>query len=359
MVVIGTRPEAVKMSPVVKALLDRGIRTTIVHTGQHFDYEMGMRFVHELGFPKPQYSFRLKGTRPAAQIAQIMFKLEKAVRDCSPKLVLIQGDTNSMLAAALCAVKNKKPVGHVEAGLRSYDWRMPEEHNRRMVDHVSDYLFAPTTISAANLRAERVWGRIRVVGNTAIDTINQNLQRAEQNSTILSSIPFPEYVLVTFHRQENVDNLRVLQSFVAALTRSRAQVVFPVHPRTRQRLHKANLWRKISSAKNIKIMSPVGYFDFVVLMKHCRFIASDSGGLQEEATSPKVRKLVLIMRNSTERPEAVNSGFAELVGTKKDGIRQALDRFWETLPILPNRSPFGDGAASLRIVQTLSGYLDE
>jgi UDP-N-acetylglucosamine 2-epimerase (non-hydrolysing) len=347
------------MGPVVKALVKRGVRTTIVHTGQHFDYEMGMRFVHELGFPKPQYSFRLRESQPAAQIAEIMLKLEKAIDACRPKLMLVQGDTNSMLAAALTAVKTMKRVGHVEAGLRSYDWRMPEEHNRRMVDHVSDYLFAPTMIAAANLRAEMVWGKISVVGNTAIDAVNQYLQKAQQESAILSSIPFPEYVLVTFHRQENVENLQVLRSFVAALTRSNAQVVFPVHPRTRERLHRASLWSKISKAKNVKLLPPVGYFDFVALMKNCRFIASDSGGLQEEATSPKIHKHVLILRDSTERPEAVSSGFAKLVGTDSHEIKRALDSFWDTLPRLPNRSPFGNGSASLKIVHILSRYLSE
>jgi len=358
MVVIGTRPETVKMAPVVRALLNRGIRTTIVHTGQHFDYEMGIRFVHELGYPDPQYSFRLKESKPAGQIAQIMSKLEKPVDTCDPKLILIQGDTNSMLAAALTGVKAMKLVAHVEAGLRSYDWRMPEEHNRRMVDHISDYLFAPTMISAANLRAERVWGKINVVGNTAIDAINLYLQKAE-NSAVLSSIPYTEYVLITFHRQENVDNPKVLWQFVSALTRSTAQMVFPVHPRTRQRLHRAGLWRKISTAKNIKILPPVGYFDFIALMKHCRFIASDSGGLQEEATSPKIRKHVLVLRDSTERPEAVSAGFAKLVGTDSLRIRKGLDRFWNALPRLPNRSPFGDGSASPKIVHILSSYLGE
>jgi UDP-N-acetylglucosamine 2-epimerase (non-hydrolysing) len=235
---------------------------------------------------------------------------------------------------------------------------MPEEHNRRMVDHISDYLFAPTMISAANLRAERVWGKINVVGNTAIDAINLYLQKAE-NSAVLSSIPYTEYVLITFHRQENVDNPKVLWQFVSALTRSTAQMVFPVHPRTRQRLHRAGLWRKISTAKNIKILPPVGYFDFIALMKHCRFIASDSGGLQEEATSPKIRKHVLVLRDSTERPEAVSAGFAKLVGTDSLRIRKGLDRFWNALPRLPNRSPFGDGSASPKIVHILSSYLGE
>lgn len=358
MVVIGTRPEAVKMAPLVRALLDRGVRTTIVHTGQHYDYEMGLRFVHELGYPKLQYSFRLKESQPAAQIAQIMSKLEKPLTLSDPRLILIQGDTNSMLATALAGVKTMKRVGHVEAGLRSYDWRMPEEHNRRMVDHISDYLFAPTSVSAANLKAEKVWGKINVVGNTVIDAIDQYLQKAEKNSTILSSIPFAEYALVTFHRQENVDNLQVLRRFVTALTRSRAQIVFPVHPRTRRRLQEACIWNRISKAKNIKTLPPVGYFDFIVLMKHCRFIASDSGGLQEEATSPKIRKYVLILRDSTERPEAVDAGFAKLVRTENLETERALDKSWDTLSRLPNRSPFGDGSASLKIARILSAFVN-
>jgi len=357
MVVAGTRPETIKMAPLIKRLLDRRIRTTFVHTGQHFDYEMGLRFIHELNLPHPEYSFRLRSNRPASQTAEIMLRLEKVIDHRRPNLVLIQGDTNSMLASALTGVRMMIPVGHVEAGLRSYDWRMPEEHNRRMVDHVSDHLFAPTRISKMNLLREKVIGKIYVVGNTVIDSINQYLPKAEKESNILSSVPFSEYVLVTLHRQENVDDLRVLRNLVDALIRSSNPIVFPVHPRTQQRLKKASLWTKISEARNIRILPPVGYLDFLILMKHCRIIASDSGGVQEEATSPKIRKHVLILRDSTERPEAVTGGFATLVGTKYPAILKALRKFWGERPESSRLSPFGDGRAAMRIARIVADCL--
>jgi len=345
------------MAPVVKALLGRDVSTTLVHTGQHFDCDMGLRFFDELGLPKPDYSFRLGERQPAAQIAEILLELEKAINECQPDLILIQGDTNSMLAAALAGVKARRPVGHIEAGLRSYDWRMPEEHNRRMVDHVSDHLFAPTKISKANLLAEKVWGRIHVVGNTVIDAVDQYFPVAEKQSTILSSIPFSEYILATFHRQENVDNPYVLKSFVAAMTGSPTPIIFPIHPRTELRLRNTSLWTRLSKAKNVRILPPLGYFDLLVLMKHCRFIASDSGGLQEEATSPRIRKYVLVLRNSTERPEAVRAGFAMVVGTEYLSLRSALTRTWAAIPRLPNRSPFGDGSAGSRISRIVANSL--
>lgn len=345
------------MAPVIRTLLDRDVATALVHTGQHFDYEMGLRFIEELGLPKPEYSFRLRERRPAPQIAEIMLKLEKAVDDCKPELILIQGDTNTMLAAALTGVKTMKPIGHIEAGLRSYDWRMPEEHNRRMVDHVSDHLFAPTIISKANLVAERVWGKIQVVGNTVIDAIDQYLPEAEKNSTVLSTLPFSEYVLTTFHRQENVDNPHVLKNFVSAITKSRIPIVFPVHPRTKLRLRNSSLWTRILKAKNIKILPPLGYFDLLVLMKYCTFIASDSGGLQEEATSPRIRKFIFVLRKSTERPEAVRAGFAKVIGTDYLSLRSAFLKTWASLPQLPSRSPFGDGSASARIARTIRSLI--
>lgn len=354
MVVVGTRPETIKMAPVAKALIKRGTRMTLVHTGQHFDYEMGLSFIRELDLPEPEYSFRLDERRPASQIAEIMLKLEGAVTDRRPDVLLIQGDTNSMLASALIGVKTMRKVAHVEAGLRSYDWRMPEEHNRRMVDHVSDYLFAPTRLSKENLMRENVSGKIYVVGNTIIDAVDQYLPKAEQTSHILASVPFTEFALVTFHRQENVDDPQTLRNFVAALAKSSVPIVFPVHPRTKQHLRESNLWRRLSGAKNVKILPPVGYFDFLVLLRHCKFIASDSGGLQEEATSPRIRKPILVLRNSTERPEAIQAGFARMVGTNYVSIRSALREIWNCSTKLPRRSPFGDGSAADRIAHTIA-----
>lgn len=233
-IIVGTRPETVKMAPVIRELQRRGTNFCFVHSGQHFDYEMSIQFIEELELPDPDFSFQLENQKPAAQIGEMMLKLEKILSQVKPKLLLIQGDTNTMLAAALTGVKLGIKVGHVEAGLRSYDWRMPEEHNRRMVDHVSDMLFAPTEEAKKNLESEHVYGEIYVTGNTVIDAVIQHLPAAEKKSKIMDKIKFDkeEYSIATVHRAENVDTSAVLRNFVYAFVESPIPIVFPVHPRT-------------------------------------------------------------------------------------------------------------------------------
>jgi len=228
-VVVGTRPEIIKMAPVVKELEKRGIDFIFIHTGQHYDYEMSKIFLEELGLPKPNESFVLENSNPAARIGEMMIKLEKALeRYRKPKIMLIQGDTNSMLAAGLTALKLGIRVGHVEAGLRSYDWRMPEEHNRRMIDHVSHYLFSPTEIAKKNLLEENVWGEVFVTGNTVIDAVDIYFNKVKEvEDKVLQQLRFEEYVLVTFHRAENVDNPQVLRDFVRILKKMSITNSFP------------------------------------------------------------------------------------------------------------------------------------
>ena len=352
-VVVGTRPEIIKMAPVIRELEARSVPFHFIHTGQHYDYEMSLRFVDELGLPEPHYSFKLRSRRPASQIGEMMGKLERVLRKLRAELLLIQGDTNTMLAAALTGVKLGMKVGHVEAGLRSYDWRMPEEHNRRMVDHVSDYLFAPTERARRNLLEEHVYGEVYVTGNTVVDAVLQHLPIAERRSSILRSLRFSEYALVTIHRAENVDNTAVLRNFIEALLESPIPIVFPVHPRTAKRLRQYHFLNKLLSSEKIQLLPPLGYFDFLTLMKHCRIILTDSGGLQEEATVPCIRKPVLVLRLSTERPEAVEAGFAKVVGVKKASILRSLNDALNKEVNLPQTSPFGDGRASQRIVNII------
>jgi len=237
-VVVGTRPEIIKMAPVVKELEKRGIEFIFIHTGQHYDYEMSQVFIEELGLPRPHESFRLESSNPASQMGEMLIKLEKALeRYRKPRVVLIQGDTNTMLAAGLAALKLGVRIGHVEAGLRSFDWRMPEEHNRRMIDHVSHYLFAPTEVARRNLLEEHVWGEVFVTGNTVVDAMDMYFDKVrEVEAKVMEQIRFGEYALVTFHRAENVDNPQTLRDFVRILRRSPLPVVFPIHPRTRRRL---------------------------------------------------------------------------------------------------------------------------
>ncbi|MGB9826889.1 MAG: non-hydrolyzing UDP-N-acetylglucosamine 2-epimerase [Thermosphaera sp.] len=359
-VVVGTRPEIIKMAPVIKELEKRGVEYLFVHTGQHYDYEMSTVFIEELGLPKPHIGFELGNSNPAAQIGEMMVKLENAIRSRGrpPKIVLIQGDTNSMLATGLTALKMGIQLGHVEAGLRSYDWRMPEEHNRRMIDHVSNYLFAPTEIARRNLIQENVWGEIHVTGNTVIDAVDMYFDRVENaEQKVLENVPFDEYALVTFHRAENVDNVDTLRNFVRILQRSPIPIVFPIHPRTRKRLEEHGLLGAVEELKHIKLMQPLGYFEFLALMRRCRVVLTDSGGLQEEATHPRIRKFVLVLRESTERPEAVLAGFARVVSVNPVVVLAELEKVLSEEVKLPDKSPFGNGQATKRIVDVILNKL--
>jgi len=353
MVVVGTRPEIIKMAPVIRALKKARIPLTFVHCGQHYDHNMAQQFIEELELPPPDYGYKVKVSSPAEQTARIITYVDKLLKKTMPSLVLVEGDTNSVLAAALAANKRGIPVGHVEAGLRSNDLRMPEEHNRRLTDHLSAYLFAPTERAEANLKSESVWGKIYVTGNTVIDAVIQHLPVAEKKSDILKKIRFQKFALATAHRAENVDNLAVLKNFMEAFEEAPLPVVYPMHPRTKKRLRQNKLLAQTKKLRNVQILPPLGYLDFLVLMRQSELIITDSGGIQEEATAPGIRKPVLVARLSTERPEAVEAGFARIVGTEKNEILAAIQTALTTRKELPACSPFGDGNAAERIVEII------
>jgi len=344
-VVTGTRPEIIKMSPVLRTLKKRKLPHVFVHCGQHYDYNMAQKFIEDLELPQPDYVFKLKGASANVQIARIIANMDRLLKDVVPSVVLVEGDTNTVLAAALAANKRAIPVGHVEAGLRSYDLRMPEEHNRRLTDHISNYLFAPTERPKANLLKESIWGKIFVTGNTIIDAVDQHLPIAEKKSQILKEIHFERFALATAHRAENVDDLQVLKNFIGAFAESPVPVVYPMHPRTRKRLLQAGLLSEVKRMGNVQVFPPLGYLDFLVLMRRCELIVTDSGGIQEEATAPAIHKPVVVIRLSTERQEAVEAGFAKVVGTGKQEILTGIEIALEKKQ-LPEKSPFGDGQAA-------------
>jgi UDP-N-acetylglucosamine 2-epimerase (non-hydrolysing) len=353
MVVVGTRPEIIKMAPIIRALQKRQIPFIFTHCGQHYDYNMSQQFIEELDLQAPDYEYKVKAYSQGVQTARILTYIEKLLRRTKPALVLVEGDTNSVLGAALAGVKLGIPVGHVEAGLRSFDLRMPEEHNRRLTDHMSTYLFAPTETAKDNLKQENVWGRIHVTGNTVIDAVIQHLPIAERKSKVLESIRFGRFILATAHRAENVDDLKALKNFMEAFAEAPLPVVYPMHPRTRKKLRQNGIYSKIKKSKNIEILPPLGYLDFLVLMNKCEVIITDSGGIQEEATAPNIRKQVLVIRLSTERPEAVNAGFAKVVGIQKQKILQEMRIALNRLKELPKKSPYGDGNAAENIVKVV------
>ena len=228
---------------------------------------------------------------------------------------------------------------------------MPEEHNRRIVDHISDLLFAPTETAKKNLENEQVHGAIYVTGNTVMDAVAQHMPLAEKKSNVMNEIRYDEFILATTHRAENVDDPDVLTDFIEVFMEAPFPVVFPAHPRTVNRLKEFNLYGKLSASKNVQLLPPLGYFDFLVLMKNCKLIMTDSGGLQEEATAPQIRKPVLVLRISTERPEAVKAGFAVVAGTEKKKIQRKLHKLLANWPPLNKHSPYGKGDAGEKIAK--------
>jgi UDP-N-acetylglucosamine 2-epimerase (non-hydrolysing) len=353
MVVAGTRPEIIKMAPVIRALGKRNISSIFVHCGQHYDYNMSEQFIEDLELPKPDYGYKLRAHSQGEQTARIMTRMERLIRETRPGIVLVEGDTNGVLATALATVKLGTPVGHVEAGLRSFDLRMPEEHNRRLTDHMSAYLFAPTGTAENNLKRENVWGKIYVTGNTVIDAVNQHLPIARKRSRIMETVRYETFALATAHRAENVDDLKVLTNFIEAFAEAPIPVVYPMHPRTKERLRQNRVYGRITKYKNVQVLPPLGYLDFLVLMTNCKFIVTDSGGIQEEATAPAIRKPVLVTRLSTERPEAVEAGFAKVVGTEKRRILEAMEKILDAPEKLPEKSPYGEGNAAEKLVEIL------
>jgi len=347
--VLGTRPEIIKLSPIIRLAKRKNI--DVIFSGQHYDYDLGLRFIEELGLQKPDFKIKLSRTNPAKQVGEMIQKLSGILLETRPDTVLVQGDTNTVLAGTIASLKCNIPVSHVEAGLRSFDWRMPEEHNRIATDHVSELLFAPTSTSRKNLLDEKVHGKIFVVGNTSIDAINQNLRIAEKHSTINVD---DDYILLTLHRAENVDNKKTLLDIMSAIIDSNEKFVFPIHPRTLKRLKEFDIYKAVASAKNIQVIDTVGYFDMISLMRNCKFIVSDSGGIQEEATSPKIRKKVLIVRKTTDRPEAVDAGISELVGTNQKSIKKSIMQTTSNPKIFNKTTPYGDGNTAKKIMKIIN-----
>ncbi len=345
--VAGARPNFVKIKPVLDALEAREVECTLVHTGQHYDPGLSDVFFQDLGIRTPDYSLGVGSGTHAAQTARIMTAFEPLVETLKPHLVAVVGDVNSTIACALVAAKAGVLVAHVEAGLRSRDWTMPEEVNRVVTDRLSDYLLAPSQDAVGNLRAEGYReDQIHLVGNVMIDSLFANLERA-RNRPVLSllDVRAHEYGLVTLHRPANVDDDRVLTGLVTALARvaERCPLVFPVHPRTRARL-------SAPVPNELKLVDPVGYLDFIALQADAKVVLTDSGGIQEETTVLGVPCLTL--RENTERPITVSEGTNRLVGVDPEAVVQAAHEVLDNPPIA-RRPELWDGRAGERIATAL------
>ena len=352
-VILGTRPEIIKLAPIIKQLNKKS--TSVIFTGQHYDHNMSMKFIDQLGLDKPNYSLKIPKTKPNLQISEIIKKLSNIFEIERPENVLVQGDTNTVLAAGIASLKSNISISHIESGLRSNDWRMPEEHNRIIVDNFSDYLFTPTQITKQNLVSEKVHGKIFVTGNTVIDSINEYSKISKKYSKL--SLDDDNYVLLTLHRSENVDDKIILSSIIKSIIDSNQKFIFPIHPRTQKRLHEFNLLKKLKNSKNIIMFDSVGYFEMLELMKNCQYIVTDSGGIQEEATASSIKKKVIVVRKTTDRPEAVLNGFSELVGTNYNNILKSLNKTAINPSIPKKKSPYGDGNSAKKIIHHLKNNL--
>ncbi|MBL8778724.1 MAG: UDP-N-acetylglucosamine 2-epimerase (non-hydrolyzing) [Acidimicrobiales bacterium] len=343
-IVLGTRPEIVKLAGLVRLL---GERAWVVHTGQHYDAELSDVFFAQFGLQPPLDALDVGGRTRGAQIGEATTRLDALFGDERPAAVIVQGDTNSALAGALAANAREVPLVHVEAGLRSHDRAMPEEHNRVLVDHVADLCLAPTETSRANLLAEAIPGdRIAVTGNTVVEAVQALLPGPEERQALLAThdVAREGFVLSTFHRPENVDDAERLAAILEQLASLPVPVVLPVHPRLAARVEGFGLQHLLD---RLHPVAPLGYQEFLGLFAEAALAVSDSGGVQEEASV--VKRPVVVVRRSTERPEvlgtfSVLAGVGEEIGTAATAWLDAPGAVHERLAALP--SPYGNGDAS-------------
>ena len=356
-IILGTRPEIIKMAPVIRELEKGRGNYFILHTGQHYSYNLDKVFFEQLKLPQAKYNLEVGSGSHAEQTAKILIGVEKALQQENPDLVLIEGDTNSTLAGALAAVKLHIKVGHVEAGLRSYDRNMPEEINRILADCCSDYLFAPTDKAKAILLGEGISeDKIFVTGNTIVDAVYQNLEIARESGITINTLGLKsrEYFLVTVHRQENVDNrtrfASILEGLDAVATKFEVPLIYSVHPRSRKMMAEFDL-----RPRNLRLIEPVDFLGFLQLESSARLILTDSGGVQEEACILGVPCVTL--RDNTERPETLEVGSNILAGVLPD-------RILEYTRLMLNKknnwaNPFGDGTAGRKIVKIIAEGSDD
>jgi UDP-N-acetylglucosamine 2-epimerase (non-hydrolysing) len=360
--IAGARPNFMKIAPLWHALkpLESRFETRIVHTGQHYDFSMSDIFLKNLGLPTPDFSLGVGSGTHGFQTGQVLIKMEQLLLQKPPALVVVVGDVNSTIAAALAAAKLNIPVAHIEAGLRSFDMTMPEEINRILTDRISDLLFASEPSGTVNLKNEGInEERVYLVGNLMIDSLKNNLREIRNNGTAEKlNLKGKKFGLVTMHRPSNVDNRPCLEVLLSILKQAASQdeLVFPIHPRTRKNLNTFGLENEFNSIKNLKMIGPVGYFDFINLMISSSFILTDSGGIQEESTWLGIPCITL--RDNTERPLTVEKGTNRITGLDLAKVSSALDwaRHFDKAGYTP--PPLWDGNASKRVVQILNNFFD-
>lgn len=365
-VVLGTRPEIIKMAPIIDEIVNRDIELCLIHTGQHYDKEMSDNFFIDLEIPAPDYNINVGSGSHGKQTGLMMKGIEEVLMDEKPDIVLVQGDTNAVLAGALVASKLHIAVGHVEAGLRSFDMTMPEEINRRVCDVTSTMYFIPTEESAINLLAEGYSRKnLIITGNTVVDACFRHLEIAkkrgfEEESLASLGIDNMDNILtLTMHRAENVDDKKRVTNIIDALKElGDMNIIFPIHPRTKKTLEDFKLFDELNNLSHVHIIKPIGYLDFLQLTSKSTLILTDSGGLQEEAITLDVPALTL--RYNTERPETVTAGGNILVGADKDAILENANKILndeEFAQKMKNAiNPYGQGDSAKKTVDAIEEF---
>ena len=347
--VIGARPQFIKLAPLSR-ILRKNHQEYIVHTGQHYDYNMSQSFFDELEIATPDKNLGVGSDSQSAQTAKMLVGLENEMIETRPDVVLVFGDTNSTLAGALAASKLNIPVAHVEAGLRSFNREMPEEINRILADRISDYLFCPTPAAMDHLKREGLSGRSFLVGDVMVDAMNYFYEVARKKVDPLGRFQLTpqKYLLTTIHRQANTDNRQNLQNIIDAFIESKETILFPVHPRTKKYLQEYDLITKIEKSDNLILTDPLNYLEMLILEKNARKILTDSGGMQKEAYIWGVPCITL--RDETEWTETVEEGWNVLTGASRDKILSAISEF---NPKKERSFSYGDGKSSEKIVRIL------
>ncbi len=354
-IIVGTRPEIIKMSPIIRNCERLKVDYFILHTGQHYSYNMDRIFFEQLELPQPRYNLDVGSGSHAEQSSKMLIGIEKILIIEKPSVVLVEGDTNTVLAGALAATKLHIKVGHIEAGLRSYNRTMPEEINRVLTDHCSDFLFAPTEKSRQILLNEGISDeKIFVTGNTIVDAVFHNIELAEKKVNILHDLGLRKhgYFLITAHRQENVDHQKSFSGIFEGLKliheKYNMPIVFPIHPRSRRKLGEFQL-----NFNGITLIEPVDFLSFLQLEKHAKVVLTDSGGVQEETCI--LGTPCVTMRENTERPETLDVGSNILAGTNPKKILECVSQMCEN-----NKKwihPFGPGKTGEEIIRLLKEEL--
>jgi UDP-N-acetylglucosamine 2-epimerase len=343
--VVGARPQFVKCAPVSRELR-KVHEEVLVHTGQHYDYLLSEVFFRDLEIPAPDYHLEIGSGSHGVQTGRMLAAIEEVIGKEEPEIVLVYGDTNSTLAGALAAAKVHVPVAHVEAGLRSFDRRMPEEVNRVLTDHCSDLLFCPTETAVANLAAEGITRGVHLTGDVMVDALQENLALAKERATV--DLPATGYFLATVHRASNTDDPVALRAIMAAFALLEAPVIFPVHPRTRKKFAEYG----IRPAENVRIVEPLPYFDMLAALAGARAVLTDSGGVQKEAYILEVPCVTL--RENTEWVETLEDGWNVLVGADAGRIVAEAGRAGDARR--GHAARFGDGHAAERIAAIIREF---